>query len=108
MCLISFIEREKKRGGIYIDFVFGIPKYEKSKRTRIEKTKQTVLFGPFCICRVNTSKTWKIVKSHFQDILTRALFPHLCHTEADQELWEDDQQEYIKEKLGMMLMVCIF
>lgn len=50
---------------------------------------------------VNTSKTWKVVKPLFNDVLARALFPVLCHSEEDQELWEDDQQEYIREKLGV-------
>jgi hypothetical protein len=50
---------------------------------------------------VNTSKTWKVVKPHFLDLLGRAIFPVLCHSEADEELWEDDQQEFIKRALGM-------
>lgn len=51
--------------------------------------------------RLNTSKTWKVVKPHFLELLARAIFPTLCHSEEDQELWEDDQQEFIKQKLGM-------
>lgn len=50
---------------------------------------------------MNTAKTWKVVKPLFNDVLARALFPVLCHSEEDQELWEDDQQEYIREKLGV-------
>src|SRR4051794_36948556 len=53
------------------------------------------------IFRVNHAYTWKILKLHMNLIVQNILFPLLCYTDADQELWETDPQEYIRLKFDV-------
>ncbi|XP_064634569.1 importin-7-like [Lineus longissimus] len=42
--------------------------------------------------------SWKFIKPHIQPIIQKVLFPIMCHTEKDDELWETDPYEYIRVK----------
>lgn len=42
--------------------------------------------------------TWKVVKPHIESIVCSFLFPLLCYTEEDKELFEDDPAEYVRKK----------
>lgn len=44
--------------------------------------------------------TWKLIKPHIAAIIQDIIFPLMCHSEADQELWETDPHEYISQKFG--------
>ena len=52
---------------------------------------------------VSHSHTWKILKPHAQEIVETILFPLLCHTDDDEEMWEDDAEEYVRFKYGQFL-----
>ncbi|KAI8810868.1 armadillo-type protein [Cladochytrium replicatum] len=41
---------------------------------------------------------WGQYKQHLQTMIVKYIFPTLCYTEADAELWEDDPLEYIHTK----------
>ena len=45
---------------------------------------------------VKGKKTWKSIRPHIQLIITHFLFPKICFTESDEELWSDDPQEFLK------------
>lgn len=47
---------------------------------------------------VSHSHTWKVLKPHAQEIVETILFPLLCHTDDDEEMWEDDAEEYVRFK----------
>lgn len=47
------------------------------------------------IC-VKGKKTWKSLRSHIQIIISHFLFPRICFTKSDEELWADDPQEFLK------------
>ena len=49
---------------------------------------------------VSHSHTWKVLKPHAQEIVTEILFPLLCHSDDDEEMWEDDAEEYVRFKYG--------
>ena len=49
---------------------------------------------------VSHAISWKIIKPHMQAIINEILFPLMCHSEEDQELWESDPIEYIRTKYG--------
>lgn len=44
-------------------------------------------------------KTWEIMKPQVMWIVQSFVFPRLCWTEADTELWQDDPHEFIRTKL---------
>ncbi|KAL3311403.1 hypothetical protein Ciccas_010018, partial [Cichlidogyrus casuarinus] len=50
----------------------------------------------FFIAALEKSQTWKIMKPHFGKLLSNVLHPLLCHSDDDEELWEEDPNEYIR------------
>ena len=40
------------------------------------------------------------MKPHIQPIIQEVIFPLMCHSDADEELWSSDPQEYIRIKYG--------
>ena len=52
---------------------------------------------------VTVSITWKVLKTSILDIIQNIVFPLLCHSNADEELWDEDPYEYIRMKYGLSL-----
>ena len=52
------------------------------------------------ICSVNHANSWKLLKSHFYMIFTDIVYPLMCHSKEDDELWDSDPYEYIRMKFG--------
>ena len=50
--------------------------------------------------RVSHSVSWKFMKPHIDTVIREILFPLLCHSDEDEELWETDPIEYIRIKYG--------
>uniref|UniRef100_A0A8C7FQF8 Importin 7 n=1 Tax=Oncorhynchus kisutch TaxID=8019 RepID=A0A8C7FQF8_ONCKI len=46
--------------------------------------------------------TWKNLKPHIQGIIQDVVFPLMCYTDSDQELWEEDPYEYIRMKFDCL------
>lgn len=42
--------------------------------------------------------TWKILKPHISAIIERVIFPLMCYSEEDAELWACDPEEYVRKK----------
>ena len=40
------------------------------------------------------------MKPHMQGIIQEIIFPLMCHSEEDEELWQSDPVEYIRVKYG--------
>ena len=51
------------------------------------------------------SATWKQMKPHTNDLLTRCVLPLMCFSDEDEELWREDPQEYIR-KVYCSLSIC--
>lgn len=47
---------------------------------------------------VSHAFSWKFMKVHIQPIIQEVIFPLMCHSDTDEELWESDPQEYIRMK----------
>eukprot|EP00732_Lithocolla_globosa_P000792 Lithocolla_globosa_v1_NODE_305_length_4584_cov_10.581365.p1 type:complete len:1026 gc:universal NODE_305_length_4584_cov_10.581365:1203-4280(+) len=47
------------------------------------------------------SITWKVLKPMFVPIVSDVIFPLLCHTAEDDELWETDPYEYVRLKFDI-------
>lgn len=41
---------------------------------------------------------WRALKPHVGKLIENIVFPLMKHTEEDEELWNDDPKEYIREK----------
>lgn len=53
------------------------------------------------VYRVVPLYTWKFLKPHMLIIIQEILYPLMCHTDEDDELFENDPVEYIKLKYGI-------
>eukprot|EP00123_Amoebidium_parasiticum_P018830 comp24295_c0_seq1/m.45545 comp24295_c0_seq1/g.45545 ORF comp24295_c0_seq1/g.45545 comp24295_c0_seq1/m.45545 type:complete len:1028 (-) comp24295_c0_seq1:18-3101(-) len=51
---------------------------------------------------MNHAKTWGELKGHVDTLISNVIFPPLCHTVEDQELWDEDPYEYIRQKFDPM------
>lgn len=47
---------------------------------------------------VSHAFSWKFMKPHIQPIIQEVIFPLMCHSDSDEELWDTDPQEYIRLK----------
>ncbi|XP_033846015.1 importin-7 [Periophthalmus magnuspinnatus] len=45
--------------------------------------------------------TWKNLKPHIQVIIQDVVFPLMCYTDSDEELWQEDPYEYIRMKFDV-------
>ncbi|KAF6333238.1 importin 7 [Rhinolophus ferrumequinum] len=50
---------------------------------------------------VSHALTWKNLKPHIQGIIQDVIFPLMCYTDADEELWQEDPYEYIRMKFDV-------
>ena len=53
-------------------------------------------FLEYCI---KPASTWPILLQHLEPIVLQFIFPQLCFSEADRELWEDDPVEFVQKKV---------
>ncbi|KAJ3035132.1 hypothetical protein HDV00_004303 [Rhizophlyctis rosea] len=52
---------------------------------------------------VNRKSTWRLLKPHLEPLVGQFIFPLMCFSDEDQELWSDDSVEYIRKKLDDVL-----
>eukprot|EP01147_Barroeca_monosierra_P001870 gene1870-4966_t len=50
---------------------------------------------------VESSKTWKLMKPHLNELMDSILFPLMCQSSEDDELWENDPYEYVRQKYAL-------
>jgi len=43
--------------------------------------------------------TWQIMKPYAENLVSHFIFPQLCFSEEDRELWADDPVDYVHKKL---------
>ncbi|KAJ1857110.1 Nonsense-mediated mRNA decay protein 5 [Coemansia sp. RSA 1822] len=48
---------------------------------------------------IKEKSAWKLLKPHTEAIVAHFVFPQLCFTKADQELWEDNPVEYVQKRI---------
>ena len=49
---------------------------------------------------VKPKSTWVLLKPHVETLLRHVIFPILCQSDEDLEMFEDDPQEYVHRKLN--------
>jgi len=47
---------------------------------------------------ISNSLHWKIMRPYIQTIIQEVVFPLMCYTEEDDELWQEDPYEFIRVK----------
>ncbi|KAL9955530.1 hypothetical protein ACROYT_G036866 [Oculina patagonica] len=47
---------------------------------------------------ISNSLHWKIMRPHIQAVIQEVVFPLMCYTEEDDELWQEDPYEFIRVK----------
>ena len=47
--------------------------------------------------------SWKLIRPHFQAIFQDLVFPMMCYSNEDDQLWHSDPYEYIRLKFGKSL-----
>lgn len=50
---------------------------------------------------VGQSVAWKLLKPHMLSIIQDIIFPLMCYSDADQELWNSDPYEYVRVKFDI-------
>ncbi|KAI6191273.1 D-Importin 7/RanBP7 [Aphelenchoides bicaudatus] len=45
------------------------------------------------------AQIWKVIKDHLMGLFTAVLFPLMKHTEEDEELWTEEPEVYLREKM---------
>nr|XP_054761682.1 importin-7-like [Lytechinus pictus] len=50
---------------------------------------------------VSHGHSWKVIKPHIDTMIQDVLFPLMCYTDEDDELWRDDPYEYIRLKFDV-------
>ncbi|XP_068117032.1 LOW QUALITY PROTEIN: importin-7 [Hyperolius riggenbachi] len=50
---------------------------------------------------VSHAVTWKNLKPHIQGIIQDVIFPLMCYTDSDEDLWQEDPYEYIRMKFDV-------
>lgn len=46
--------------------------------------------------------TWKIIKPHTDTLVSQFIFPQLCFSAEDEQLWTEDPVEYVHKKIGKL------
>jgi len=49
---------------------------------------------------VDHAASWKLIRPHFQAIFQDLVFPMMCYSNEDDQLWHSDPYEYIRLKFG--------
>ncbi|XP_071104621.1 importin-7-like [Haliotis cracherodii] len=47
---------------------------------------------------ISHAYSWKYIKQHMQTLMQDVIFPLMCHSDEDDELWNTDPHEYIRVK----------
>ncbi|CAB4434389.1 unnamed protein product [Rhizophagus irregularis] len=61
--------------------------------------KVLFFFAEFYRDALTHKLTWQIMKSYAETLVTHFIFPQLCFTEEDEDLWVDDPVDYIHKRL---------
>lgn len=47
--------------------------------------------------------TWQIIKPHTETLVAHFIFPQLCFSSEDEELWQEDPVEYVHKKIDPLM-----
>ncbi|XP_076329001.1 importin-7-like isoform X2 [Tachypleus tridentatus] len=50
---------------------------------------------------IGHAHTWKLIKPHMMEIIKDIIFPLMCYTDDDDEMWKNDPHEYVRWKFDV-------
>ena len=59
-----------------------------------DSTLQTSL--SYLAYSISHAVSWKLIKPNFEPLFLALVFPLMCHSQRDQQMWEEDPAEYIR------------
>lgn len=62
-------------------------------------SKCLALTSSFFADCVKNKTTWQLLKPHVETLVAHFIFPQLCFSEEDQELWDEDPVEFVHKKV---------
>ena len=75
-----------------------IDKWAKGQWLSKPALSHTLVFLEEC---VKPKATWELLKPHLDSLITHLIFPMLCQTDEDIDMFENDPSEYLHRKLNM-------
>ncbi|XP_063677673.1 importin-7-like [Bolinopsis microptera] len=102
------ISKEYKKLGHFFSSQFAVPVLN-TLLVSLAETNQGNFMSPRVLQRildylklsVTVSVTWKVLKTSILEVIQKVVFPLLCHTDEDEELWTEDPYEYIRMKFDI-------
>ncbi len=58
----------------------------------------------FFTLSVDHAASWKLIRPHFLAIYQDVVFPMMCYSDEDNQLWQEDPYEYIRMKFGAYVL----
>jgi hypothetical protein len=49
---------------------------------------------------IKNKTMWQLVKPHSQSLIAYFIFPQMCFSDLDAELWSEDPVEFVHKKIG--------
>ncbi|CEP15700.1 hypothetical protein [Parasitella parasitica] len=62
-------------------------------------SKCLALTSSFFADCVKNKTTWQMLKPHVESLVAHFIFPQLCFSDEDQELWDEDPVEFVHKKV---------
>lgn len=84
----------KTFSGPVTDVLLGLLDRQRRREYVSHQVLQSALF--YLNQAISHACSWSFLKVHMFGIIQEVLFPLLCHSSADEELWETDPLEYIR------------
>ncbi|OMJ21749.1 putative importin [Smittium culicis] len=82
---------------VYLQLVSGY-----ASHSFIISSKARYLISNFLADTVKDKSMWKLLKPHSVQIITEYIFPQLCYSEADAELWESSPADYVNKRIDSL------
>jgi hypothetical protein len=76
--------------------IFLHASFQSKYRVLMPKLTHIVLL----LLRMSSAFCYKLLKPHLPSIIEHTIFPLLCFSDADDNLWKNDPKEFIKQKYG--------
>lgn len=63
-----------------------------------------------CLIKISVAHaySWKVLKPHMLNIIKEIIFPIMQYSETDEDLYNNDTTEYIRQKFGKLFIIFFF
>ena len=70
-------------------------------KTNWLSSRSLYYIGSFLTSCVRPKTTWSLLKDNFDSLAEHFVFPQICQTQDDLDLWVEDPQEYINKRIDV-------